>query len=269
MIDLPLIMVAPNGARRTTADHPALPVTIDALAHTAGKCLEAGAGAIHVHVRDAAQRHVLDAGLYRQAIAAIDRETGGRMLVQITTEAVGLYTPEQQRAVVLDVLPHAVSIAVSEMIPDESEEAAAASFYKTVHEADIAVQHIIYEAQGIAQFDDFVQRGVIAGDRFELLFPLGRYAKGQQSDPASLLPFLAMLAKTGIAEKCDWAVCAFGVGETQSLAAAMALGGKVRVGFENSLCNADGSFAKDNGERVSCISTIAREIGLSPSTGHR
>ncbi len=262
MIELPLIMVAPNGARRTMADHPALPVTIDALAYTAAQCLEAGAGAIHVHVRDQAQRHVLDAGLYRRAIAAIERETGGRMPVQITTEAVGQYTPEQQRAVVLDVMPEAVSIAVGEMIADESEEVAAASFYKTLHEADIAVQHIIYEPQEIVHFDDLVRRGIVAGDEFELLFALGRHAKDQQSEAASLLPFLTMLGDCGLAQKCAWAVCAFGVGETRCLAAAMALGGKVRVGFENSLCNGDGSLASDNAERVAQIARLADEMGL-------
>ena len=48
----------------------------------------------------------------------------------------------------------------------------------------------------------------------------------------------------------DWMVCAFGVGETDHLARALSLGGKVRVGFENSLWRQDGSLAKDNAERV-------------------
>ena len=43
---LPEIMVAPNGARRTTADHPALPVTIPQTVATAKACFEAGAGAL-------------------------------------------------------------------------------------------------------------------------------------------------------------------------------------------------------------------------------
>ena len=46
------LMIAPNGARRTTADHPALPVTAAGLAGTARACQREGATAIHLHVRD-------------------------------------------------------------------------------------------------------------------------------------------------------------------------------------------------------------------------
>ena len=45
-------MVAPNGARRTIADHPAIPITIEQIVTTAASCYEAGAGAMHFVVRD-------------------------------------------------------------------------------------------------------------------------------------------------------------------------------------------------------------------------
>ncbi|MBU6494463.1 MAG: 3-keto-5-aminohexanoate cleavage protein, partial [Burkholderiales bacterium] len=38
---------APNGARKTHADHPALPITPDELAATARACLDAGAAMLH------------------------------------------------------------------------------------------------------------------------------------------------------------------------------------------------------------------------------
>jgi uncharacterized protein (DUF849 family) len=51
-------------------------------------------------------------------------------------------------------------------------------------------------------------------------------------------------------------VCAFGQNETTCLRAAYLAGGKVRIGFENSLLNADGSFAADNAERVAEIKCL-------------
>jgi uncharacterized protein (DUF849 family) len=48
----------------------------------------------------------------------------------------------------------------------------------------------------------------------------------------------------------DWGLCAFGPAETACLAAAHGLGGKLRVGFENNLTNADGTRAADNAARV-------------------
>src|SRR5690606_19967729 len=88
------IAVAPNGGRRTKADHPALPITPADLARTAAECLEAGAAMIHVHVRDQEQQHLLDADAYRQAIDAIRAEVGQRMVIQITSESLGQYGPE-------------------------------------------------------------------------------------------------------------------------------------------------------------------------------
>ena len=38
-----LLAVAPNGARKTKADHPALPITPDEIGRTAAACAEAGA----------------------------------------------------------------------------------------------------------------------------------------------------------------------------------------------------------------------------------
>ncbi|QKV20648.1 3-keto-5-aminohexanoate cleavage protein [Oricola thermophila] len=247
-------MVAPNGARRTTADHPELPVTIPQIVDTAKACYAAGAGGIHAHVRDADQRHVLDAGLYSELTGELARQVPG-MAVQITTEAVGRYTPDEQRAVVRAVMPEMVSVSLREMLPDDDDTADAARFYAWAHEAEIAVQHILYAPDEIARLAALVSVGVVPREDMQLLFVLGRYAVNQESDPADLQPFLSELARSGL--EADWAVCAFGRGETAALAAAFEAGGKVRVGFENSLWNADGSVAADNAERVSAIAAVA------------
>ncbi|MEZ5840413.1 MAG: 3-keto-5-aminohexanoate cleavage protein [Hyphomicrobiales bacterium] len=42
MTALPAIVVAPNGARKTHADHPAVPVTIPEIVATAAACFKAG-----------------------------------------------------------------------------------------------------------------------------------------------------------------------------------------------------------------------------------
>jgi 3-keto-5-aminohexanoate cleavage enzyme len=249
---LPAIMVAPNGARRTTADHPALPVTIPDIVATAKACFAAGAGGIHAHVRDAEQAHVLDAGLYSELVAELAREVPD-MAVQITTEAVGRYTPEEQRAVVRAVVPKMVSVAMREMIPD-AETVEAARFYAWAHEAEISVQHILYAPDEVKRLAALTAAGTVSRSDMQLLFVLGRYAKDQESDPADLQPFLDALAETGLT--ADWAVCAFGRGETAALEAAFKAGGKVRVGFENSLWNADGSVAADNAERVRAVASL-------------
>jgi 3-keto-5-aminohexanoate cleavage enzyme len=244
------IMVAPNGARKGHADHPNLPVAIDEIACEAVECHAAGVQAIHAHVRDDEGRHSIDASRYIATTDAIRRLAGPELIVQMTTEAVGQFTPPQQIAAVRAVRPEAVSIAVKELVPDASAESAAAELYGWAHQNRIAVQHILYTTDEFDRLLDLAARGVIPGRRHSLIFPLGRYVANQESDPAELIPFAAKVLGNGGAERFDWWVCAFGASETASLVAAAALGGHCRIGFENSFINADGSRAASNAERV-------------------
>ena len=83
-------MVAPNGARKTRQDHPALPVSIEETVDEAVLCHATGATILHGHVRGKQEQHLLDAGLYLELIAEMNKRAPG-MIVQITTEAVGIY----------------------------------------------------------------------------------------------------------------------------------------------------------------------------------
>lgn len=175
MADL-TIMVAPNGARKGHAEHHNLPLTAEAIAADALACKTAGAQAVHMHVRDADGRHTLDASRYLAATEAVRRLVGPEFVIQITTEAVGMFRPDEQIAVVRAVRPEAVSIATKELIPDASAEAAAADLYRWAHEQKIAVQHIVYAANEFDHLLDLMKRGIIPGRRHSVIFPLGRYA---------------------------------------------------------------------------------------------
>lgn len=260
------IMVAPNGARKGRADHPHLPITIDEISCEAVQCHVAGAQAIHVHVRDDDGRHSIDAPRYLAATDAIRRLAGEELIVQMTTEAVGQFTPSQQIAAVRAVHPEAVSIAVKELVPDASAESAAKELYEWALERRIAVQHIIYAPDEFDRLLDLVARGIIPGKRHSLIFPLGRYVANQESDPAELVPFAAKVQGNGGTERFDWWVCAFGASETTSLVAAAALGGHCRIGFENSFINADGSRAESNAERIGDLCKALVGIRRAPAS---
>lgn len=259
MRPLPRIMVAPNGARRTKADHPALPVTIPEIVACAVACHAAGADGLHAHVRDADGAHVLDAGLYAELLAELGRVVPA-LQVQVTTEAVGRYTPADQRALVETLRPPAVSIALRE-ITAEPDTAVTRRFFASCAEAGIAVQHILYDADEVDRLAALVADGTVPAEGLQVIHVLGRYAPGQVSGIADLDAPVARLATAGL--PADWAVCAFGPAETAILAEAVGRGGKARIGFENNLVNADGSLAVDNAARVvelvgRCGNTLGR-----------
>jgi 3-keto-5-aminohexanoate cleavage enzyme len=260
------IMVAPNGARKGHADHPNLPITIDEIACDAVECHSAGAQAIHMHVRGDDGHHSIDAARTIATADAVRQLAGPDLIVQMTTEAVGQFTPPQQIAAVRAVRPEAVSIAVKELVPDASAESAAAELYRWAHQNRIAVQHILYAPEEFDRLLDLIARGVVPGQRHSLIFPLGRYVANQESDPAELIPFAAKVLGNGGTERFDWWVCAFGASETASLVAAAALGGHCRIGFENSFINADGSRAASNAERIGDLRKALAGVRRPPAS---
>jgi len=250
------IAVAPNGGRRTKADHPGLPILPAEIGRAAGECLEAGAAMIHVHVRDGAGRHLLDADAYRAAIAAVRRECGDRLVVQVSTESVGIYGPAEQMAVVRDLRPEAASLALRELAPDASGEAGLAAFLGFMKRERIMPQVILYTPGDAARLADLESRGIVPFDDVPVLFVLGRYGDGPPSRPVGLEAFLPH------AHGRSWMLCAFGAGEARCGTAAALLGGDVRVGFENNLHRPDASLAANNADLVEAVAAPLRALGV-------
>jgi 3-keto-5-aminohexanoate cleavage enzyme len=255
--DLIAIAVAPNGARRTKTDHPALPITAAELARTAAECLEAGASMIHLHVRRPDGSHLLDPDAYRAATAAIRAEVGDRLVVQITSEAAGLYSPDQQMAVVRSVRPEAVSLALRELSQGDAAERSFIELLDWIHRENILSQLILYTPDEASRLSKLLQSGNLPFDDLPVLYVLGRYSAGQRSRPADLLPFLA----EGAPRFGSWMACAFGPDEIACVTAAALLGGDARVGFENNIWLPDGSLAPSNAAAVAGAAEALRRWG--------
>jgi uncharacterized protein (DUF849 family) len=253
----PLILaVAPNGAYKTKADHPHLPMTAHELAESAAACFDAGATMIHLHVRDAGGRHSLDADAYEAATAAIRRAVGDRVVVQMSSEAAGRFAPEQQMASVRAVRPEAVSLGLREIATEAVPERTLADFFQWLADTEIMTQVILYSVADVHRWQELCRRGMIPEWPYFVLFVLGRYAAEQTSSPSDLLAFLN--ADDGA---YPWAMCAFGRLEHACVMAAAASGGHVRVGFENNLYLPDGSLAADNAALVTHAADAARVLG--------
>ena len=240
--DRVMIMSAPNGARRTRRDHPALPTGPGELADCAADLLDAGVSVLHLHVRDAAGGHTLDAHCYRAAIDAIRRRVGSRLILQITTESVGLYEAGQQMALVRELRPEAASLALRELCPNESAETEAAGFFAGLTRAGTWPQYIVYSPEEFVRFDSLRRRGVFGDEHPFCLLVLGRYSENLEGDPNELDDMLAEVDE----RQFPWAVCCFGRHENTAMKKATELGGHVRIGFENNMLLADGTVARDN-----------------------
>lgn len=259
------IAVAPNGGRRTKADHPAMPLTPAELARTAAECLDAGAAMIHVHVRKPDGSHLLDADAYRAVIAAVEAEAGDRIIVQITSEALGQYRPHEQIAVVKAVKPEAASLALRELVPDETYESEFADLLSWMKQERVLPQIILYDPAEALRLTDMMRRGLVPWNDIPTLFVLGRYTVDQLSQPQDLLPFLA----AEMPRFAHWSVCAFGRYEAACVSAGALLGGNVRVGFENNMSLPNGTLAPANTDLVGVVAQSLSELGVIIQTSEQ
>jgi uncharacterized protein (DUF849 family) len=255
-----IIMVAPNGARKTKLDHASLPVSIEDTVTEAALCHAAGASVLHAHVRGANDEHVLDAGLYRELLTELSRQVP-QMLIQVTSEAVGIYTPRQQVDCIKAVVPQMVSMALREITSDFKQPGFARQFFEWCVEHEIHLQHIVYSAEELQHWLDYRDQGVIPSSHRCVLFVLGRYSVNFQSEPADLEPFL----QHDLGE-LDWFTCAFGSKEQQCVMRGINAGGHARVGFENNLHLPNGDIAPNTAALVSSLVDVLQENDCQPAS---
>lgn len=253
------VAVAPNGGRKTKADCAGLPITAEELAQTAAECLEQGAAMLHLHVRDGQGVHLLDAEAYRTTIGKICAEVGDRMVVQITSELMGRYSPAQQMAVVLDTNPEAASFALRELAPEKKDEPLFGAFLEKLKRQRVWPQIILYTPEEAERLAAMQKQGKVPFDEFAVLYVLGRYSLLRRAAPVDLLPFLARdMPRFG-----SWSVCAFGRREAACVVAGALLGGHVRVGFENNSELPGGGQAATNAELVGAVARAFDAVGLA------
>jgi len=259
------ILVAPNGARKTKADHPHLPITPEELAQEAVRCAKAGAVLFHLHIRGDNQEHSLDPQRYQKALKAIQGQVGDQMLLQVSTETCDIFTPNDQMATVRALNPEAVSIGIRELIPDLNHVNEAQAFLHDLHAKGVNVQYILYSAEDVAYWASLVQQGVVPHiSTYFLLFVLGKKASGQVAFPSDLDPLLEARQKYLKNIKHEWTLCAFGPNELDCMLKAVQEGGHVRIGFENNMVLADGRLANTNAELLDQFVSRVKQVSSRP-----
>lgn len=235
-------MSAPNGARRQKKDHPEIPISPNEMARCAEQILQSGASILHLHVRNDKGEHSLDVDRYKASINAIKEQVGDKLIIQATTEAVGIYGRHQQINVVKTLKPEAVSIALRELCPTDNELDEFEYFNKWIKEEHIFPQYILYNPEDHARFEKYLSKGVFHNDK-----PYTLYVMGSYTGPTPDTETLKSLASHN---QTPWASCGFAENEKECIKHSLETGGHIRVGFENNIWREDGSLLENNGEMI-------------------
>jgi len=250
-----IIMSAPNGARRQKSDHSAIPITPDDMADCAESIVENGASILHLHVRDEKNAHSLDVDRYRASISAIKNRVGDQLIIQATTEAVGIYDRYQQMDMVKILKPEAVSIALRELCPNDEALSEFSAFTKWMAGENIFPQYILYDETDYQRFESYRKQGIFQDDMPFTLFVLGSYLG---PTPEADVMAEQMKLRT-IKAEFPWAVCGFATNEADCISHAAHNRGHIRVGFENNIWRDADHLLDNNSEMIKYSATEAEK----------
>jgi 3-keto-5-aminohexanoate cleavage enzyme len=258
-----MITVAPTGAEHDKRDVPNLPVTLEELVATAKACERAGAAMIHVHIRDDDAKPTLDQARLKATVEALRAETG--LIVQLSTGG-AVTDPEEHRLAVLDAMPDSASCTMGTVnFGDDvfmNRWEFVVELHKRMQERGIVPEYEIFDVGHLASLRRLLdEHGAPAGGHVHVDLVMG-VPGGMPGDAETLVAALRLLP--------DGATfSATGVGRTSLpvMFAALAAGGHLRVGMEDTLSFARGQRVTDNAQlvaRAAELSMIAQRPPMLP-----
>jgi uncharacterized protein (DUF849 family) len=251
--DATLITVAPTGAEVDKTAVPALPVTLDELVTTAKECQAAGASVVHVHIRDAQARPTLDLSRLTDTVAAL-RE-GTDLIVQLSTG--GAVTDSfGDRLAVLDASPDACSLTCGTVnFGDEvfhNPWPFICDLYARTQELGVVPEFELFDFGHIATLHRLLARqGLPHGGHVHCDLVMG-VPGGMPGDAATLTQ-----AASALPEGATWSATGIGRTTLPVMFAALAAGGHLRVGMEDTISFARGRPVTGNLELVERAATLA------------
>jgi uncharacterized protein (DUF849 family) len=255
-----LITVAPTGAEAEKAAVPALPVTLSELVVTAKECEAAGAAVIHVHIRDDAARPTLDRGRLADTVAALRESTG--LIVQLSTGG-AVYDSFADRLAVLDARPDACSLTCGTVNFGDDVFANPWTFikelYQLTQERQVVPEFELFDLGHVATLHRLLgEFGPPAGGHVHCDLVMG-VPGGMPGDVATLAAAVAALPPGA-----SWAATGIGRTTLPVLLGALAAGGHLRVGMEDTLSFARGRPVARNAELVERAADLARHAQRPP-----
>jgi len=241
-----LITVAPTGAESSKSDVPTLPCTLEELVSTAKACQAAGAAVIHVHVRDADAAPTLDLGYVRAAIAAVREATD--LVVQVSTGG-AVADSEAGRLGVLDSDPDAASLTCgtvnfgADVFMNRWE--LIEQLYLGMREREIVPEFELFDLGHVATMHRLLDRhGEPHGGHVHCDLVMG--VPGGM--PGTVQALLACVAALPVG--ATWSATGVGRATLPVMFGALAAGGHLRVGMEDTLTFSAGDAVRDNAQLV-------------------
>jgi len=239
---------------------PRLPVTPQEIIQAAVECYRAGAAIIHIHVRDAEGNDTQDAQLFGEVVEGIRARCD--VITQVSTGG-AVWMSADERLQSIECKPDMATLSTGTVNFGEdvfmNSRGLVETFAQRLRAEGIVPEIEIFDTGMLDEAARLYAKGLIT-DPMHFDFVMG-VPGGIGADPAHLVHLVRCLPR-----ESTWSVAGIGRHQLTLGVIALAMGGHVRVGFEDNIYYSKGRLAHSNAELVARIARIAHELDRPTAT---
>lgn len=257
-----IITAAICGAEVTKEQNPAVPYTVEEIVREAKSAVDAGAAIVHLHVREDDGTPTQSKARFKECIDAIYEVCPDVIIIPSTGGAVGMSAEERLQPTELFPEMATLDCGTCNFGDDvfENTMPMMRDFGKRMIENNIKPEYECFEMGHLDTVLKMAQKGQVPGAPMQFNFVLG--VPGCTPATVQNLAWLVNSIPAG----STWTATGIGRHAFTLAAHAIAMGGNVRVGFEDNLNLEKGVPAKSNGELVAKVVRITKELGREIAT---
>ena len=257
-----IITAAICGAEVTKEHNPAVPYTVEEIVREAKSAVDAGAAIVHLHVREDDGTPTQSKARFKECIDAILKVCPDVIIIPSTGGAVGMTAEERLQPTELPIEMATLDCGTCNFGDEVFENTLPMmrAFGKRMMENNIKPEYECFEMGHLDTIVHLVKKGQAPGAPMQFNFVLG--VLGCTSATVGNLSWMV----NAIPEGSTWTATGIGRHEFILAAPAIAMGGHVRVGFEDNLYLEKGVLAKSNGELVAKVVRMAKVVGREIAT---
>jgi uncharacterized protein (DUF849 family) len=263
-----------SGALASREQCPAIPYTPAEYAAEARRVVDEGGVMVHLHARtpDGAPSHAVED--FRAITEAIRAEVGSALIINYSTGTIGV--PVEERIAYLRALrPEIGALNMGSMNYAKYSARRREFVFKAVFEnsfdtigallaamveSGIRPEHECFDSGHVASLDPLLDMGALEPP-LQISFVMG-VVGGIRPTARNV----AHMAEQVPGVPHQWGVIGISRAQWGLLAAALSLGGNVRVGLEDNFYLPDGTMARSNGDLVARAARMATDAGRRLAT---
>lgn len=263
-----IVTAALTGVLATRDQCPAIPYTPKEIGEEAKRAADAGAAIVHIHARTPEGGPDWSVETFAEIFSEVRARTD--VIINFSTGGVGV-PPEERVAHISELRPEMAALNMGSMnyaIYSEKKKAFYHDhvfanpfkdirfFLEAMNAAGVRPEMECFDAGHIANTRPLIDLGVLKPPyQFSLIMGVLGGIPGTTRQLVNQVDSLP--------PQSHWQVIGIGLNQWPLLAAALTMGGNVRVGLEDNFYVEEGRMAKSNAELVEKAARLARDLGRS------